>query len=199
LRAYALLREQKFEESRVTFILAQSIFNQSHYNKLITPLYKTIENAGLVSNYNKYSILFSGLLFPGGGHFLLKDYDQGKGVITTFGLLMLMSKWGEVEQWDDRSGRFYNSEANSFPVNNLKKRINRQTNLPAKLNFSFISNSYPPFIFGVSVLISSAWSSFKKTKNKNNIFMDHFINNQLNIYPASNFMDFYEPDLSEIN
>mgnify|MGYP001266560076 CR=1 FL=1 len=199
LRAYALLREQKFEESRVTLILAQSTFSHSHYNKLITPLYKTIEDAGLVSNYNKYSILFSGLLFPGGGQFLLKDYDQGKGVIATFGLLMLMTKWGEAEQWGDNSGRFYNSEGNSFPVNNFKKRINMQGNLPVKLNFSFSSNSYTPFFLGLSVLVSSAWSSFKKTKNKNFIFMDHFINEQLNIYQASNFFDFYEPDLLEIN
>ena len=199
LRAYALLREKKIEESRVTLILAQSKFNHSYYNKLITPLYKTIEDIGLVKNYNKYSILFYGLLIPGGGQFLLKDYDQGKGVITTFGLLMLMTKWGEVEQLGNNSGRFYNSEANSFPVINLKKKINRQVDLPAKLNFRFSSNSYPPLILGISVLLSSAWSSFNKTKSKNSIFMDYFINEQLNIYPPSSFMDFYEPDLLELN
>jgi tetratricopeptide (TPR) repeat protein len=199
LRAYSLLREKKIEESRVTFIQAQSKFNHSHYNKLITPLYKAIEDAGSVKNYNKYSILLYGLLFPGGGQFALKDYDQAKGVIATFGLLMLTTKWGEVEKFGNNSEQFFYSEANSFPVINLKKKINGQDALPAKLNFSFSSNKYPPIILGISVLFSSAWSSFNKTNIKNSIFMDNFINNQLNIYPPSSFMDFYEPNLIEIN
>ena len=199
LRAYALLREKKFDESRITFILAQSIFNHSRYNKLITPLYRTIEDAGLVKNYNKYSTLFYGLMFPGGGQFLLRDYDQGKGVVATFSLLMLMARWSEADEWGSKSGRFYSSEASSFPVNNLKKGLTKQGSMPAKLNFSFSSNSYPPLILGFSVLISSALSSFNKTRVKNSIFMDYYLNEQLNINPPSDFMDFYEPVILEMN
>jgi len=112
---------------------------------------------------------------------------------------MLVARWAEVEQWGDKSGRFYRSEASSFPVTNLKKGLNKQGSLPAELNFSFSSNSYPPLILGFSVLISSALSSFNKTKIKNSIFMDYFLNDQLNINPPSNFMDFYEPVLLEVN
>lgn len=199
IRAYAFLREKKFDESRITFILAQSKFNHSRYNKLITPLYKTIEDVGLVKNHNKYSTLFYGLVFPGAGQFLLEDYDQGKGVIATFGLLMLAAKWAEVEQWGSKSRRFYNSEANSLPVNNLRKRINKQVSLPAELNFSFSSDNHTQLFLGFSVLISSALSSFNKTELKNAIFIEYFLNEQLDINPPSTFMDFYEPALSEEN
>ena len=54
-------------------------------------------------------------------------------------------------------------------------------------------------LLGFSVLISSALSSFNKTRVKNSNFMDYYLNEQLNINPPSGFMDFYEPVLLETN
>ena len=176
---FSKIKSYKANKFRICFIQEQTIFKEK--------------------NHNKYSTLLYGLMFPGGGQFLIRDYDQGKGVVATFGLLMLMARWAESEEWESKSGRFYISETSSFPVNNLKKGLNKQGSIPAELNFSFSSNSYPPLILGFSVLISSALSSFNKTMVKNSIFMDYYLNEQLNINPPSDFMDFYEPVLLEIN
>ena len=199
LRAYSYLNMNKFDDARTALISAQSTFNDPYYNKLIKPLLKVIEGVGSINNYNKYSVLFSGLLFPGGGQFLLKDYDQGKGVVATFSLLMLMSRWGEVKIMSDNEGkRFFNSDFNSLPIQNLKGNLNKSGNLPKTLTFGFSSNSKAPLLIGFSVLATSALSSFNKTKNKNITFVDLYIKKQCDALPASIFMDFPEPNLIDI-
>ena len=82
-------------------------------------VHKIIEDVGSVKSYNKYSVLFSGLVIPGGGCFMLREYDEGKGIVATVSLLMLVSSWGKVINKDLSSNRFYHSEANSFLLSSL--------------------------------------------------------------------------------
>ena len=74
-RGYAQMKKLKWEEARLSFINAQALFNHSHYNKLMGPLYQTIENVGSVPRHNRYLVFLSGSLMPGGGQFMLREWD----------------------------------------------------------------------------------------------------------------------------
>ena len=204
IQGYSYLKNNNFEMARTSFISAQSIFNHSHYKKLITPLYKIIEDVGSVKSYNKYSVLFSGLVIPGGGCFMLREYDEGKGIVATVSLLMLVSSWGKVINKDLSSNRFYYSEANSFPVYNsydnigIKNILEKKDKIPQKLKFEFVDNNRTPFLLGTGVLLSSAWYAYKRTAIKNSDFIIYYINKQLIKNPISDFLDFPEPILTDL-
>ena len=198
LQGYAFLNNREFGNARVSFISAQSIFNHPHYNKLITPLYKIIEDVGSVKNHNKFSVLLSGLAFPGGGHYMLQDYDEAKGVSLTVGLLMLINHWGKVEG-QSSTNRFYYNESNSFPIFNsydkigLKNILDENDKIPIKLEFKFLDNNRAPLLLGIGVLLSSSWFAYKKTMSKNLSLVTYYLDSQINKFPASEFFDFSEP------
>ena len=56
------LEKAQYQNARATFSQAQSTFNHPHYNKLINPMYKVIEDIAFVKNYNKNSIFLLGVL-----------------------------------------------------------------------------------------------------------------------------------------
>lgn len=203
LQGYAFLQNKNFGDARIAFTSAQSIFNHPHYNKLITPLYQIIEDIGSVKTYNKYAVLISGLIFPGGGYFMLQDYDKGKGVVATFGLLMLVSNWGKVDK-NSGMNRFYYSEGNTFPVFNSydiiknKNILEEKDKMPIKLKFKFSDNTRAPLLLGLSVLFSSAWYSYNKTFRKNSMFINYYLKDQIERFPPSIFLDFSEPKLVNI-
>ena len=200
LQGYAFLNNREFGNARTSFISAQSIFNHSHYNKLITPLYKIIEDVGSVKNYNKFSVLLSGLAFPGGGHYMLRDYDEAKGVSLTVGLLMLINYWSKVEGQSGKN-RFYYNESNTFPVFNsydyrgFKYILSENDKIPIKLEFEFSDNNRMPIFLSMGVLLSSSWFAYKKTINKNYSLIKYYIDAEINKFPASVFLDFSEPKL----
>ena len=61
LRGYVFLEKAQYQNARASFSQAQSTFSHPHYNKLINPMFKVIEDIAFVKNYNKNSILFSPL------------------------------------------------------------------------------------------------------------------------------------------
>jgi len=205
LQGYAFLKNNNFGDARTSFVSAQSVFNHSHYNKLITPIYKIIEDIGSVKNYNKYSVLLLGLFFPGGGHFMLKDYDEGKGIAATVSLLILMRNWGKAFNYEANSNSLYYTEANSIPVYNsydvtkFSNILKKNDKIPLSLNFEYSSSSRMSIFLAASVLFSSAWYSYKKTLIKNSDLIAFYINNHIGKYPASNFLDFSEPSLMPLD
>ena len=73
------MNKMEWEDARASFISAQSRFSHPHYDELMSPIYQAIENVHTVPRHNKYLVLFSGALFPGGGQFMLKSGIKAKG------------------------------------------------------------------------------------------------------------------------
>ena len=96
-RGYSYLKKKNWDEARTSFISAQSNFSHPHYDKLITPLYQTIEELYTVPKHNRYLIFMMSSLFPGAGQFMLGNKMQGQGIFSSVGLMMLISSWTTVK------------------------------------------------------------------------------------------------------
>ena len=60
-------------------------------NKLNKPLFQIIEEVHTVPKHNRYLILIMRTLFPGTGPFMLGNKTQGQGILSSVGLMMLIS------------------------------------------------------------------------------------------------------------
>jgi len=201
-RGYAQMKKLKWEEARLSFIHAQALFNHSHYNKLMGPLYQTIENVGSVPRHNRYLVFLSGSLMPGGGQFMLREWDKGQGVLTSVGLMVLIGYWGKVESFVD-GNRFIDSEGTSIPLynnyeeNNSHKDLANNDRIPKKMNFrsSSLKFSIPPLLIGASIFVGSTWQSFIDTQTKNESLVEFYIEERIDEISPSRFLDFPEPTL----
>ena len=202
-RGYAQMKKLKWEEARLSFIHAQALFNHSHYNKLMGPLYQTIENVGSVPRHNRYLVFLSGSLMPGGGQFMLREWDKGQGILTSVGLMVLIGSWGKVESFVDGSDRFIDSEGTSIPLynnyeeNNSHKDLANGDQIPKKMNVrsSSLKYSIPPLLIGAGIFIGSTWKSFIDTQTKNERLVEFYIEERIDKISPSRFLDFPEPTL----
>ena len=201
-RGYAQMKKLKWEEARLSFINAQALFNHSHYNKLMGPLYQTIENVGSVPRHNRYLVFLSGSLMPGGGQFMLREWDKGQGILTSVGLMVLIGSWGKVESFVD-GNRFIDSEGTSIPLynnyeeNNSHKDLANGDQIPKKMNVrsSSLKYSIPPLLIGAGIFIGSTWKSFIDTQTKNERLVEFYIEERIDKISPSRFLDFPEPTL----
>lgn len=201
-RGYAFMKKLKWEEARTTFITAQDIFDHSHYNKLMIPLYQTIENVGTVPRHNRYLVFLSGWIMPGGGQFMLREWDKGQGVLTSVGLLFLISSWGKVESLVG-GNRFIESEAISIPThnnyveNNSGPDLTNRDKIPEKMSVTSNSSKFvfPPLFISAGIFIGSTVKSFLDTQNKNERLVEFYINERIDKISPSRFLDFPEPTL----
>ena len=201
-RGYAHLQNQEWEEARLTFIAAQSAFNHPHYDGLIIPLYKVIEDVGSLPIFNKYIVFFSGAVIPGGGHFLLKDKSAGQGILASVAMMLLTRSWGKGESLAGNK-RFISSEGNSLPIyknykgEGVNKALENRVKIPESLNLASSSFKYivPPILIGGSLFIASSIQSFFDTKKKNQDLVDFYLVEELTKIPPARFLDFAEPSL----
>ena len=140
-RGYAYLNTMEWEKARTTFIAAQSKFNHPHYDELMVPLFQTIEEVSSVSMHNKYLVFLFSTLFPGGGQFLLKDWRKGQGILSSVGLMALITNWAKVEQFVG-SNRFVDNYSVTIPsvknYNNENKKhgLSKSDEMPSSLTLS---------------------------------------------------------------
>ena len=87
LRGYSYLQSLNWEEARALFVSAEEKFNHRHYSKLMIPLYQAIENVSSIPQHSRAKVAMGGIFFPGGGQFVLKDWKNGQGILTTALLL----------------------------------------------------------------------------------------------------------------
>ncbi|MBT3502688.1 MAG: tetratricopeptide repeat protein [Candidatus Marinimicrobia bacterium] len=208
-RGYAQMKTMHWDEARTSFISAQSIFNHSHYNKLLTPIYQIIENVSLVPIHNKYLVFLAGMVFPGGGQLILQELDKGKGVIASVGLMALISSWTISEALNGNS-RWLQSEGISVPVfNNFKEgpssnNLIKRNKIPSTVSSSSNILSYylPPVLIGTGLFIGSTLDSYFETQEKNRSMIEYYIQESIQNVSPSLFLDFPEPLLiqnTEIN
>ena len=201
-RGYGFMNRLQWEEAKVSFISAQELFNHSHYNKLMMPLYQAIENVSSVPKHNRYLVFLSGLVMPGGGQFLLKEWNKGQGVLTSVGLLTMIATWGKVKMMVG-SKRVMDSEGSNIPLfENFKQGTHRvsltgRDRIPSTLKTSSSSFKYtlPPITFGMGIFIGSIWKSYADTQKKNESLIKFYIQERINKISLERFLDFPEPSL----
>lgn len=201
-RGYAYLKRSELERARTSFISAEAIFDHPHYNDLMNPLYQTIENVSSLPSYNKYIVFLTSSIFPGGGQFLLKEWNKGQGILSTVGLMFLILNWAQIDSYNG-SNRILENYSSSVPMvmdyksNDTNVQLKNADKLPKKINISNSSLKYlaPPLFIGAGIFIGSIIKSFKDTDFKNKKLIEYYIDEKINSLPPSRFLDFSEPSL----
>ena len=198
-RGYSYLKKKKWEEARTSFISAQSNFSHPHYDNLITPLLQIIEEVYTVPRHNRYLIFMMSSLFPGAGQFMLGNKMQGQGILSSVGLMMLVSSWTTARSLMG-SSRAVDDISLSVPIfknYTTNKGLSKKDMIPDKIYTSSSSAKYliPPMLIGSSVFFVSAYKSFKDTKLKNEELINLYIEKKIEKISPNRFLDFTEPQL----
>ena len=198
-RGYSYLKKKNWDEARTSFISAQSNFSHPHYDKLITPLYQTIEEVYTVPKHNRYLIFIMSSLFPGAGQFILGNKTQGQGILSSVGLMMLISSWTTVQRLVG-SSRAVDNISLSVPIYKnytTNSSSSKKDMIPDKIYTSSSSAKFliPPMLIGSSIFIASAYKSFNDTKLKNEELINIYIKKRIEKNSPNRFLDFSEPQL----
>ena len=201
-RGYAFMKKLNWAEARLTFMLAQSNFGHPHYDELIAPLFLTIENVQNVPMHNKYLVAVTGLLFPGGGQFILNDINKGQGVLASAGLLALAANWSKIKTVSG-SKRFLKHQSLSMPAyKNLKQEssgyyLKDKNNLPKPVSFtsSSLKYSFAPIFLAIGVYTGGFLKSFYDTQNENKKLLEYYVADKIVTLSPDSFLDFPEPQL----
>tara|TARA_B100000214_G_scaffold116805_2_gene82499 strand:+ start:1094 stop:2164 length:1071 start_codon:yes stop_codon:yes gene_type:complete len=201
-RGYAHMNKMEWEDARASFISAQSRFSHPHYDELMSPIYQAIENVHTVPRHNKYLVLFSGALFPGGGQFMLKEWNKGQGIFSSVGLMLLIGSWAKVDQLIGKE-RLLDNVGTSIPIyknykqENFSPELTKNDKIPTHMNISDSSIRYliPPLAIGAGVFLGSSWKSFRDTNSKNKKLVEYYIQDRIEKISPERFIDFPEPKL----
>ena len=193
------MKKMNWEAARTSFISAQSNFDHPHYDELMTPLYQTIENVNAVPKHNKYFVFLSSAIFPGGGQFLLKEWNNGQGILTSVSLMAIISNWARVEELVGKN-RVIENESSSIPLYKdmqSNHKLKKKDKLPVNLALSYSSNRYliPPVVIGAGVFIISSLKSFKDTDEKNKKLIEYYVSDRVSNISPNRFLDFQNPTL----
>ena len=198
-RGYAYMEKMNWEDARASFISAQNAFDHPHYDELMIPLYQTIENINSVPRHNKYLVFLSSAIFPGGGQFLLKEWNKGQGVLSSVGLMLMIGNWAKVEALVGKN-RVKDNVSSSIPLYKDMEsnyELKKNDKIPTDLSLSHSSVRYliPPIIIGVGVFISSSLKSFKDTDEKNKKLIEYYVSDRVSKTSPERFLDFSKPTL----
>ena len=191
--------KMNWEAARTSFISAQNNFDHPHYDDLMIPLFQTIENVSEVPKHNKYTVFLLSTIFPGGGQFLLKEWSNGQGILTSVSLMAIISNWARVEALVGKN-RVIENESSSIPLYKdmgINHQLKKKDKIPAKLSLSYSSIKYliPPVVIGAGVFIISSLKSFKDTDEKNKKLIEYYVNDRVSSISPSRFLDFPNPTL----
>ena len=200
-KGYAHLKNRQWEEARTSFVSAQSSFSLPHYDKLIIPIFQTIEDVYTVPKHNRYFVFMMSTLLPGAGQFILGEKNKGQGILSSVGLMMLISSWGTAENLIG-SSRALDNVSLSVPVQKNyigwnPKKLPKNSQIPDEIYTSSSSSKYfiPPLLIGASIFIASAYKSFKDTQLKNEDLINIYIKKRIEKNSPDRFLDFSEPQL----
>ena len=163
------------------------------------PLFQTIENVSEVPKHNKYIVFLLSTIFPGGGQFLLKEWSNGQGILTSVSLMAIIGNWARVEALVGKN-RVIENESSSIPLYKdmeINHQLKKKDKIPAKLSLSYSSIKYliPPVVIGAGVFIISSLKSFKDTDEKNKKLIEYYVNDRVSNTSPSRFLDFPNPTL----
>ena len=200
MRAFSCFQSLKWEDARALFISAEEKFDHRHYSKLMVPIYQAIENVSNVRQHSHVKVALSGLIFPGGGQYILKDRQNGQGILFTSLLLYgiySLSKSSELNsemQFDKSPGIFmpvYNGVNSGFSLSDGK--LTKSISVKSAL----VKYTIPPIIIGSVLHITSLAKSFRDTKEKNQGLVQHYALESMQSISPQRFLDFQEPEVLE--
>ena len=198
-RGYSYLKKKKWDEARTSLISAQYNFSHPHYDKLITPLFQIIEEVYTVPKHNRYLVFMMSSLFPGAGQFMLGNKTQGQGILSSVGLMMLISSWTTVQSLlgSSRAVDEISLLVPKFKNYNTNKSLTKKNMIPDNIYTASSSAKYliPPMLIGSSIFIASAYKSFNDTKIKNEELINIYIKKRIESNSPNRFLDFSEPQL----
>ena len=198
LRGYSYLQSLKWEKARTLFVSAEERFDSRHYSKLMIPLYQVIENVSNVRQHSHAKVAMGGVLLPGGGQLVLKDKQNGQGILATSLLLYGMYSLGSSNELDG-TVHFDRSPGNVVPVykgisSGFQLSDGRLTK-PISSKSSLLKYTIPPLAIGAIIHISSLIKSFKDTKEKNKSLIRYYALESIESISPEKFLDFEEPSL----
>ena len=200
LRAYSYFQSLKWEDARALFISAEEKFNHRHYSKLMIPVYQAIENVSNVQQHSHAKVALGGMFLPGGGQFILKDHQNGQGILFTSLLLYGIYSLGNSSelngkvQFDKSPGivmPIYKGVNSGFTLSDgsLTKSISAKSAL--------IKYTIPPIVIGTVLHITSLAKSFSDTKEKNQSLIEYYALESMESISPQRFLDFQEPTAIE--
>ena len=196
LRGYSYLQSLKWEEARTLFVSAEEKFDSRYYSKLMIPLYQAIENVSSVRQHSHAKVAMGGMLLPGGGQFVLKDKQNGQGILATSLLLYGMYNLGSSNELGG-TVHFDRSPVNVLPVykgisSGFQLSDGRLTK-PISSKSSLLKYTIPPLAIGIILHVSSLIKSFKDTKEKNKSLIRYYALESIESISPDRFLDFEEP------
>ena len=198
LRGYAHFQSLEWEEARALFVSAEESFNHRHYSKLMIPLYQAIENVSDVPQHSHAKVALGGMLLPGGGQFVLKDRQNGQGILITALLLYGIYSLGGS---NELSGAIHFDKSPGIVIP-VYKGVNAGFELSdGNLTKSLSSKSaifhytIPPLVIGSILHIASLIKSFNDTKEKNQSLIRYYALESMDSISPERFLDFEEPAL----
>ena len=200
MRAFSYFQSLNWEDARTLFISAEEKFDHRHYSKLMVPIYQAIENVSNVRQHSHVKVALSGLIFPGGGQYTLKDHQNGQGILFTSLLLYSIYSLGNSSelkgevQFDKSPGivmPIYKGVNSSFSLSDGKLT----KSIPAKS--ALIKYTIPPIIIGSVLHIASLVKSFRDTKEKNQGLIKYYALESMQSISPEKFLDFQEPKIIE--
>jgi hypothetical protein len=152
-----------------------------------------------VPKHNKYLVFLSSAIFPGGGQFLLKEWNNGQGILTSVSLMAIISNWARVEELVGKN-RVIENESSSIPLHKdmeSNNKLKKKDKLPANLSLSYSSTRYliPPIVIGAGVFSISSLKSFKDTDKKNKKLIEYYVSDRVSDMSPDRFLDFPNPTL----
>jgi len=198
LRAYSNFQTLKWEDARALFISAEEKFDHRHYSKLMVPIYQAIENVSSVQQHSHAKVAIGGMFLPGGGQFILKDRQNGQGILLSSLLLYGIYSLGNSGdqngrmQFDKSPGIFipiYKGINSSFSLSDgsLTKSISAKSAL--------IKYTIPPILIGAVLHITSFVKSLSDTKQKNQSLVQYYALENMESISPQRFLDFREPSV----
>jgi len=202
LRGYSYLQSLKWEEARTLFISAEEKFDSRYYSKLMIPLYQAIENVSNVRQHSQAKVAMGGMLLPGGGQFVLRDKQNGQGILATSLLLYGMYNLGASNELEG-TVHFAKSPGIVLPVyNGISSGFqlsNDSLTKPISSRSSLLKYTIPPLVVGAMLHVSSLIKSFKDTKEKNKSLIHYYALESIESISPERFLDFEEPSIINNN
>lgn len=174
LRGLVEFRAMNWSDARQTLRVAEAIFNDTYYSKLLREMYEYIDHAVLLSGKKRWITLLVSI-FPGGGWAYLGDYNSALGTFTAVTIPLFFSfSTGDVAPSSIRYEYAYNA---IIPRN---KGYQERVGIPKTINSKGLSGvRYDLLAISLSAYLGSIYSSQSNVSEANRKTVEKYIETRI--------------------